>query len=120
MKRYRPRPVKTTDDDENELMWSSAPNIWCTYRTVDRAALLRALVQEYVFGDSLSKCYVALLARTIVDQAPELLKKDGKRGEMSKAEYYLRQCGVKRYDPNRLHTEVLEEPETTERGPRTR
>ena len=104
MKRYR----KQVPDDGKELLRSSEPNIWCADRTVNRVTLLRALVQEFVFGNSLSKLYVNLLARTIIDQEPELFE-DCKKGKMSKAEYYLQQCGTHKYVPGRHMPKVRTE-----------
>jgi ribosomal protein S30 len=43
-------------------------------RSVGRRALLRALASEYEHGNSVSKLYVALLARAVVEQEPRLLR----------------------------------------------
>ena len=61
-----------------------------------------------MFGNSLSKLYVNLLARTIIDQEPELFE-DCKKGEMSKAEYYLQQCDTHKYVPGRHMPKVKTE-----------
>lgn len=65
------------------------------FRLVGRRALLRALADEYTFGDSVSKLYVSLLARAVVKQEPGLLKKPhDPRLCKTTAQMHLERCGV--------------------------
>jgi hypothetical protein len=59
-------------------------------RAGGRRALLRALAAEYKHGNSLSRLYVALLARTMVEQEPKLLAEETLQTVLA--------CGVKATD----------------------
>jgi hypothetical protein len=62
--RYRPKQRKH---------WPvGKPFKYRTARSSDRRTLLRALWEEYKFGNSVSKLYVALLARAILQQESSL------------------------------------------------
>ena len=66
------------------------------HRQVGRRALLRALAEEYEFGNSIARLYVSLLARAIIAQDPKLLKKpDDPRFLKSGAIINLERCGVR-------------------------
>ena len=69
--------------------------------SVSRRVLLQGLAEEHEFGNSLAKCYVSLLARTLVDQEPELMN-------WPAVEYYLQECGVRNYAPNRYMKEEID------------
>ena len=43
-------------------------------RQVGRRALLRALSDEYRFGNSVSKLYASLLTQAVIEQDPRLLR----------------------------------------------
>ena len=66
-----------------------------------RHKLLEALADERKQGNSLAKLYVALLARTLIDQEPGLLILEPCTPWMESGEYYLQQCGVRKYEANR-------------------
>ena len=52
-------PAKQVRNDDKELMWSTAPNIWCTYRKLDFGQNLNGLaivrgakhgVHQFLYG----------------------------------------------------------------------
>lgn len=80
---YHPTKMKQTRLQKPAVYTGS---ILGSIRTIGRRALVRALVEEYQFGNSVSKLYVSLLAQAMVAQDPKL---------MEKMSYFLGRCGVR-------------------------
>jgi hypothetical protein len=64
-------------------------------RKIGRRALLRALADEFEFGNAVAKMYVTLLVRTILEQQPQLLRKTDPRYYRTHAQGDAIRCGVR-------------------------
>jgi hypothetical protein len=86
--RYRPKQRKRWPEGK--------PFKWRTVRSSGRRALLRALGEEYEFGNSVSKLYVALLARAMLQQEPSLIDEA----------YFRNRCGLDVLDSGKTTKKV--------------
>lgn len=85
VERYRP------NQRERQIRYRARPQSL----TPGRRALLRALRAEYLRGNSVSKLYVPLLARAVVEQEPRLLQEPAdERLRYSRAMADFLECGV--------------------------
>src|SRR5262249_12504027 len=100
MKRFRPK-FRDKRSSATERRRQKKPN-WVTVppaRLVGRLSLLRALAEEYRFGDATSRLYVTLLARNVAALEPRFLERKHRR--------LLKSCGL-----------FVDDPDEEETGPR--
>jgi hypothetical protein len=92
-RRYRPASTHPAGSRPTASEDSRAP------RSIGRRALLRALSEEYEYGDAISKLYVALLAKAVVEQEPRLLRPPSDpRVSRTEVMRNLERCGVRPND----------------------